>query len=377
MCKKCHALSHYNHASMFGSLSHFRQRLLRWYDGSRRDLPWRTPPGAHPDDRPDPYHVLVSEAMLQQTQVATVIPYFLRFIERLPTVSRLASATEQEVLRLWQGLGYYSRARNLRGTAKMLMKLHDGRVPSTVDELLELPGIGRYTAGAIASLAYDVRAPILDGNVARVLCRLDRIEQDPRDPAVRERLWARAEEILPRRRAGDFNSALMELGATVCTPRNPGCLRCPVQRQCQALAGGMQESIPPARPTRVRPVERRWTICILHDGRWLMEQRPAKGRWAGMWQFVTLPAADGHPSSGTLTAQLDLPLRSIRHLTQLKHGLTHREYVFDVYLADLAGQGKPKDVSPRRWLALDEMGQYPLPRPHLRIAEHLATLPSS
>ena len=315
--------------------------------------------------------------MLQQTQVATVIPYFLRFIERLPTLGHLANATEQEVLRLWQGLGYYSRARNLMGTAKMLMKRHGGRVPSTIDELLELPGVGRYTAGAIASLAYDVRAPILDGNVVRVLCRLDRVEADPREPAVRERLWARAEEVLPQKRTGDFNSALMELGATVCTPRNPRCLFCPVQAQCGAFAGGVQEAIPPARPAKVRPVERRWTLCIRHDGRWLMEQRPAKGRWAGMWQFATLPAADGHPSGDALKAQIDLPLRSIRHLMQVMHGLTHREYIFEVYLADLAGRGKPKDVSPRRWVALDELGTYPLPRPHLRIAEHLATLPTS
>ena len=360
---------------MFQNLCQFRQRLVRWFAANQRVLPWRAQAG-NADKRPDPYHVLVSEAMLQQTQVNTVIPYFLRFIQRLPTLADLACADEQEVLRLWQGLGYYSRARNLMGTAKILIQEHGGRVPFNVLELLELPGIGRYTAGAIASIAHDVRAPILDGNVIRVLCRLDRIEADPREPAVRRRLWERAEEILPRQRAGDFNSALMDLGATVCTPRNPRCPSCPVQKHCEAFAAGVQENLPPARPAKARPIERRWTICIRHRGQWLIEQRPAKGRWAGMWQFATLPAADGEPVQEELREQLGVPLQSVRPLMQVTHGLTHREYIFDVYLADLASR-RALDVAPRRWMMLAGLAEYPMPRPHLRIAEHLAALPPS
>ena len=235
--------------------SQFLSLLLQWFDRSRRDLPWRLPRDAAPGTRLDPYHVFVSEAMLQQTQVSTVVPYFNRFTSAFPTIRDLANAQLTQVLRLWQGLGYYSRARNLHNAAKQIVAEFDAIVPASVDTLLSLPGIGRYTAGAIASIAYNQRAPILDGNVARVLCRLDAIESDPREPATRNALWARAEEILPDKsdRVGDFNSAFMELGATVCTPRNPQCLICPVRKFCRAYEMGIQDRIPaPARPRRPR-----------------------------------------------------------------------------------------------------------------------------
>src|SRR3954470_16957732 len=205
---------------MLGSPTTFARRLLRWYDRARRDLPWRAV-GA--DGRPDPYHVLVSEAMLQQTQVATVIPYFNRFIARFATLADLARADEQEVLRLWQGLGYYSRARNLQKAARRVVSEFGGQLPADVDRLRALPGVGRYTAGAVASIAFGKRAPILDGNVVRVLCRVEKVTSDPRDRDTQALLWRRAEEVLPKVRVGDFNSALMELGATACIPRSPQC----------------------------------------------------------------------------------------------------------------------------------------------------------
>ena len=183
---------------MIGNARDIRRRLLSWYDRHRRELPWRTQRGSHAATL-DPYHVLVSEAMLQQTQVATVIPYFKRFLKRFPTFASLAQADEQEVLRLWQGLGYYSRARNLQCAARRVMQEHGGQLPRSVQKLRDLPGVGRYTAGAIASIAFDCRAPIVDGNVARVLCRIDRIETDPRERQTQQLLWRRAEEILPRR----------------------------------------------------------------------------------------------------------------------------------------------------------------------------------
>jgi A/G-specific adenine glycosylase len=267
----------------------FRRRLLAWYDRHRRDLPWRR--------TADPYHVLVSEAMLQQTQVATVIPYYRRFLERFPAISDLARASEQEVLRLWQGLGYYSRARNLQAAAKTVVAEHGGKLPQTVEALLKLPGVGRYTAGAVASIAFGTRAPIVDGNVARVLCRIDRIETDPRERETLQLLWRRAEEILPKDRVGDFNSALMELGATVCTPRSPQCLICPVRAHCEAFAAGVQERIPAPRKAKPTPLLRRWTFCVERPGgEWLIEQRPSTGRWAGMWQFVTIEARAKRPS---------------------------------------------------------------------------------
>lgn len=346
---------------MLLSSKEFSRRLLKWYDRCRRDLPWRC--GA---DRPgplDPYHVLVSETMLQQTQVATVIPYYHRFLARFPTVADLAAADEQEVLRLWQGLGYYSRARNLQAAARKVVSDYEGVLPGNRDELLKLPGIGRYTAGAIASIAFDQRAPILDGNVTRVLCRLDNIAGDPREKQTAALLWRRAEEILPRKRPGDFNSALMELGATICTPRNPQCLVCPVRLHCEALAAGTEEKIPSPRKAKPTPLVRRRTYCIRRGDRWLIEQRPARGRWAGMWQFVTID-----PDSET---QLPVSIQSPAKLAIVTHALTHRRYEFEVYTAEARAPGAVANNCPRRWVALDRLGKYPLPRPHLKIAEML------
>jgi A/G-specific adenine glycosylase len=357
-------------------LSIFRRRLLKWYDASRRDLPWRVPLGAPRHATPDPYHVLLSETMLQQTQVATVIPYFDRFIRRFTTLPALAAADEQEVLRMWQGLGYYSRARNLLAAAKVVVNELGGELPRNADELRRLPGVGRYTAGAIASIAFGQRAAILDGNVMRVLCRIDGIESDPREAATQQKLWRRAHEILPNHQLGDFNSALMELGATVCVPRNPQCLICPVHRHCQAFAGGLQDRIPPPRQARPTPLLRRWTICLQrkHDRRWLLEQRLASGRWAGMWQFVTIeavPDANVAPTAATVRAALSLRTSKPALIGTLTHGLTHRRYQFDVFRCQTSDGKGAVGGKLRRWVGLDELAQYPLPKPHVTIGRLL------
>jgi A/G-specific adenine glycosylase len=345
---------------MLGSPQTFARRLLRWYDAARRDLPWCA---VGSDGRPNPYHVLVSEAMLQQTQVATVIPYFNRFIARFGSFRALAAADEQDVLRMWQGLGYYSRARNLRAAARKVVSDFAGELPRDVEGLMRLPGVGRYTAGAIASIAFGRRAPILDGNVIRVLCRLDRITTDPREKGTQTVLWSRAEAILPKSRLGDFNSALMELGALVCTPRSPQCLICPVREHCEAFRAGVQEQIPAPRKAKETPLLERKVFCIERAGRWLIEQRPAKGRWAGMWQFVTVDAVvDG-------TALTDLPCRvsSPRPLGEVSHGLTHRRYRFQVFACTAAPKRRAGQDGTRKWVTLDELDGYPLPRPHLKI----------
>jgi A/G-specific adenine glycosylase len=341
--------------TVLGRATEFRRKLLRWYEASRRELPWRIPRGSA--GTPDPYHVLVSEAMLQQTQVATVVPYFKRFLRRFPTIRSLADAPEQEVLRLWQGLGYYSRARNLQATARVVVSEHGGKLPTDAAELLKLPGIGRYTAGAIASIAFGRRAAILDGNVTRVLCRIDGITSDPRERQTAQRLWQRAEELLPRTRVGDFNSALMELGATVCTPRNPQCLICPVRAHCEAAAAGVQERIPPPRKARLTPLIRRCTYCVYKDERFLIEQRPATGRWAGMWQFITFDPSDKAP---------DVPTGAER-LGTVFHALTHRRYEFEVYFARTCGEDARRPEARRRWVTQRELDNYPLPRPHLKV----------
>lgn len=353
---------------MLGSRTTFGRRLLRWYDRCRRNLPWR-PDVAAGRPQVDPYHVLVSEAMLQQTQVATVIPYFNRFVARLPTLADLAAAEEQEVLRLWQGLGYYSRARNLQAAAREVMSEHGGQLPREVDQLLKLPGVGRYTAGAVASIAFDRRAPILDGNVLRVLCRVDKITSDPRECETQALLWRRAEQVLPRSRIGDFNSALMELGATVCIPRSPQCLICPVRLHCEAFAAGVQERVPRTKKAKPTPLLERTIHCIRSNGRWLIEQRPARGRWALMWQFITTEAGDAPRPA--------LPVKVSRaaRIGEVSHSLTHRRYRFDVHVCEACEQETADAQRPRKWVTLEGLNEYPLPRPHLKVLQMLRELP--
>jgi A/G-specific adenine glycosylase len=309
--------------------------------------------------------VLVSEAMLQQTQVITVIPYFHRFLEQFPTVQSLADAPPQQVLRAWQGLGYYSRARNLQAAARKIAADHAGNVPDTVEALLQLPGVGRYTAGAVASIAFERRAPILDGNVARVLCRIDAVKDDPREAKARDRLWQRAGEILPRRSIGDFNSALMELGALICTPRSPSCLLCPVNKMCSANAAGLVQKIPPAKVAKATPLVDRWTFCIRDGEHYLVQHRPFTGRWAGMWQFATMDAGIGKPSSDLMQSQFSLRTSKPRPLGSVTHALTHRRYRFEVFTCEnvgpLAGE----------WATLTELQSRPMPKPHLKIREML------
>jgi A/G-specific adenine glycosylase len=311
--------------------------------------------------------VLLSETMLQQTQVATVVPYFLRFIERFPTIADLASGELQEILRLWQGLGYYRRARNLHACVQRVVSEHGGRVPGDVATLLTLPGVGRYTAGAIASLAYGTRAPILDGNVTRVLCRLDAIDTDPRARDTQALLWRRAEAILPDRKVGAFNSALMELGATLCTPRNPKCLVCPVQEQSDAARQGRQEEIPLPKKAKAVPLHRRYVLCIGQGQRFWIEQRPRTGRWAGLWQFKTLESGSKPFSQKQLRSKFNLEVSKPQPLGVVRHRLTHRQYEFDVYACDWLGDRR----SDATWVSLEELDDYPLPKPHVEVAQLL------
>jgi len=350
------------YGNVLNTTANFRRRLLRWYDAHHRHLPWRV---VAADGAPDPYHVLVSELMLQQTQVATVVPYFHRFLEAFPTLADLAAADEQRVLKAWQGLGYYSRARNLLAAARRVMRDYGGKLPADRRQLLSLPGIGPYTAGGVSSIAYGRREAAVDANVARVLCRLDLIE----GTWALQQLGLRAQEILPRgaamARIGDFNSALMELGATVCKPRRPDCAACPVRRHCEACAAGAQERIPARRVKAPVPRVRRWTYCVASDRRWLIEQRPSRGRWAGLWQFATLDADAPHRLGVAVTAPAPL--------MQFTHALTHRRYHFQVLLCRAK---RPRAALPagRRWMTLAGLKDYPLPRPHARIAAMLAEI---
>lgn len=348
-----------------------RQVLLRWYRRCRRDLPWRAgTPSALAGDTPDPYHVLVSETMLQQTRVATVVEYFHRFVEAFPTVRDLAAADEQRVLRLWQGLGYYRRARNLHAAAKAIVEHHAGQVPDTVEALRELPGVGPYTAGAIASIAFDQPAAILDGNVARVLARLHGIDTPIDQPATRKLLWQLAGRLATGPSPGDVNQGLMELGATLCTPRSPRCPACPLIDHCIAAREGRADELPRRLPKRKPTAVVHTVLAIRRRKAFLFEQRGDEGLWAGMWQLPTWEtnvdakefpdlAADRHGLSVTPPVELE----------RFTHQTTHRTITFRVLLAHTTA-GRTRRKGPARcWRPLHRLDDLPLANPQRRAIE--------
>jgi len=293
----------------------FSAAVLDWWDRhGRKDLPWQTNPTA--------YRVWVSEIMLQQTRVATVIPYYQRFMERFPDVRSLAEATQDEVLHLWSGLGYYARARNLHAAAKRVCSRHGGRFPDDMDSLTELPGIGRSTAGAILSLARGIRQPILDGNVKRVLARAFAVDGWPGRAAVQRELWALAERLTPHERVGDYTQAMMDLGATVCTRSRPACTACPWRSHCLALAQERVGELPAPRPKRDMPV-RQTRMLLLHDGdgRLLLEKRPPAGLWGGLWSLPECPA--DATVEDWCRQRLGLQVHAPRIHPPLRHGFSH------------------------------------------------------
>lgn len=264
----------------------FSQQVLAWWDQhGRKDLPWQ--------QNKTPYRVWVSEIMLQQTQVTTVIPYFQRFMERFPDVQSLAQAAQDDVLHLWTGLGYYARARNLHKAAKQVAEQFDGQFPSSVELLETLPGIGRSTAGAILSLSMEQWAPILDGNVKRVLTRFDGIREWSGQTQVLKQLWLLTEQLTPERRTADYNQAMMDLGATLCTRSKPRCVDCPVASQCQALQLNLTGEIPASKPKKEKPIKQTWMLMLQQpDGSVLLQQRPASGIWGGLYSFQQFDQPD-------------------------------------------------------------------------------------
>ncbi|MFK8048599.1 MAG: A/G-specific adenine glycosylase [Halioglobus sp.] len=266
--------------------NHFAKRVLKWFDHSgRKDLPWQ--------QDTSPYRVWVSEIMLQQTQVKTVIPYFHRFMEAFPTVNALAQAPQDEVLHLWTGLGYYARARNLHKAAIQVCEERGGEFPSSVEELCELPGIGRSTAGAIRSIAFELPATILDGNVKRVLARHSAVEGWPGQTAVHAHLWEIADLHTPTKRNADFSQAMMDLGATLCTRSSPQCEHCPVNSDCEAFKAGTMSAYPGKKPKKTTPVKSTIFLMVSSaNGEILLEKRPAKGIWGGLWCFPEIKSAE-------------------------------------------------------------------------------------
>ncbi|HYP97914.1 MAG TPA: A/G-specific adenine glycosylase [Polyangiaceae bacterium] len=343
--------------------------LLAWYEKHRRELPWRK--------SQDPYAVWVSEMMLQQTQVSTVIPYFRSWMERFPNVSALANAEESDVLHAWQGLGYYSRARNLRRAAQQMLQVHDGRVPELVSELLALPGIGPYSAGAIASIAYGHPEPLVDGNVIRVLCRLFALRGDPNKAPLKAAIWEHARALVPKEAAGDFNQSLMELGATVCTPRNPRCDTCPVAKQCQALAQDLVEVLPEL-PTRAKPTQVHMVAAITSRGARVLvtKLRPDAPRWAGMWLFPNAEVgANETPEAAAaraLQGAVGLRGQATGLLCVVRHTVTRFRITLDAYRTKApGGVAKPLTVSECAWKEPQELDALAMPKAHRRIATSL------
>lgn len=332
-------------------------RLLAWYDRHRRTLPWRAAPG----ERADPYHVWLSEIMLQQTTVVTVGPYFRDFLARWPRLADLAAAPLDDVLTAWAGLGYYARARNLKKCAEVVAAEHGGRFPESEAGLLELPGIGPYTAAAIAAIAFDRRATILDGNVERVMARLYRVENPL--PRAKEELRALAARHTPAKRPGDYAQAIMDLGATICTPTKPKCILCPLTQDCAALKAGDAETYPRKAPKAERP--QRYGVCfamIDKQGRIALERRPEKGLLGGMMQVPTSDWRGTAFADDEITPPMAAKWRKLDG--QVSHVFTHFALALTVFVA--AGV----KADPRyRWVGAEELGKVALPSVMQKVVE--------
>ncbi len=353
--------------------------MLDWFATAARDLPWRR--------TLDPYAIWVSEIMLQQTQVKTVIPYWERWTRELPDVAALSAAPEQRLLKLWEGLGYYTRVRNLQKAALHIVAAHNGQFPREFDAVLALPGVGRYTAGAISSIAFNAPAPILDGNVIRVLTRIFAIGGDPRQKATNSVLWSLA-TALAERAAGSplstlhsplllsgpcsaLNQSLMELGATVCTPQNAQCLLCPVRAHCVAHREGRVDELPNLGPRATATSREFHTFVVERDGKFLVAQRPAGIVNAGLWEFPNLEVTGRNSSPAASLKQLLQVTARCEILCEVKHSITRYRITQRAFRVVL--NAKPPLVEERfHWLALAELHRRPFTSAHKRILAHIS-----
>ena len=350
-----------------GQKQSLRRRLLAWYARHARDLPWRK--------SRDPYRVWISEIMLQQTQVVTVCDYFTRFLAAFPDIHTLAAAEEIEILRLWEGLGYYRRARQLHAAAKQVVALHAGKFPRDLAKLQSLPGIGRYTAGAIASIAFDQRAPILEANTLRLFSRLIAHRGDVASATGRTSLWTFAEEILPAKDVANFNQALMELGSLICTPTNPKCHECPLATHCAANARGLQHEIPAAKTKQKFTALREAAIIIRKNGSVLMRECGPTERWAGLWDFprfeleATGPLFGREEITTKVAAQTGIQCTPGALLKTLKHGVTRYRITLDCYEATyISGRTRSPSGTAVRWLPTAQLIELPLSTTGRKIA---------
>ncbi|WP_349410731.1 A/G-specific adenine glycosylase [Pseudalkalibacillus sp. SCS-8] len=341
----------------------FQSDLISWFEREKRDLPWRK--------ERDPYKIWVSEIMLQQTRVDTVIPYFERFMEQFPTVSALAEAEEEKVLKAWEGLGYYSRARNLHAAVKEVKEKYEGIVPDRPKEIQSLKGVGPYTAGAIASIAFSLPEPAVDGNVMRVLSRILLIDDDIAKPQTRKKFEEAVRQLISEKNPSYFNQGLMELGATICTPKNPSCMLCPVQRHCAAFDEGLQTELPVKKKkgkNKIVPM----AVALLQNekGETIIEKRPETGLLANLWQF---PNVEVNEANGKHKEQLKTYLEEKypihvelnEHLLDFRHIFSHLTWEIAVYHGSFTVK---EQMDAGKVVQLQELEAYPLPVPHQKVA---------
>ncbi|EIT84668.1 A/G-specific adenine glycosylase [Fictibacillus macauensis ZFHKF-1] len=341
----------------------FREDLISWYKDNKRDLPWRK-------DQ-DPYKVWVSEIMLQQTRVDTVIPYFQRFLAQFPTLEHLAQAEEEKVLKAWEGLGYYSRVRNLQTAVKEVSTSYGGQVPSSPEKISKLKGVGPYTAGAILSIAYGIPEPAVDGNVMRVLSRILIVEDDIAKAKTRVLFETLVRELISKEDPSSFNQALMELGALICTPQSPACLLCPVQAHCRAFEQGRQKELPvKVKKIKVKTVDLAAVLLRNQEGRYLIHRRPSEGLLANLWEFPNLPVRyRGKDEEQTLVSFLEseweVEATIGEAISRISHIFSHLKW--DIQLFTGYAHTKGREQEDLRWVTLSEMEQYPFSVSHQKI----------
>ncbi len=347
----------------------FRKVLLEWFKIHQREMPWR---GVE-----DPYKIWVSEVMLQQTQVKKVVDYYIKFISRFPDVKRLASASLQEVLKMWEGLGYYARARNLHKAAKIVVDAYNGEIPSEYKAFRQLPGVGDYSAAAVLSIAYDAPYAAVDGNIKRVLARLFLMDAPINDNSSSKLFQQQADNLLDRDEPGLFNQAMMELGATVCRPQSPTCLVCPVNVYCGAFQSARQDEFP-HRNKRIAVPEHHMVTGVINKGTAvLLVQRPLDGLLGGLWEFPNGRINEGEDVETAcvrlITDAVNLHVKNITYLTRVKHALTHFKIVVDVFNCDYqSGELILNGPVDAKWVELTKLHEYPLPRTTHKILQHIS-----
>lgn len=345
-----------------------QKNLLTWFKKEQRDLPWRK--------NYEPYQVWISEIMLQQTQVKTVLPYFDRWMKTLPTIQSVAEAKEDQILKLWEGLGYYSRARNLQKAAKQIMEKHGGKFPKNYDDILALPGVGRYTAGAISSIAFNQNDTLVDGNVIRVFSRLFDYSKNTRLPESEKWTWNTAEKLLAKGEARYFNQGLMELGALICTPKNPVCIVCPLQKECQAYSKNTVMERPVKGPKKELKAIEVAIAVIWKNGKIFIQKRPSKGLMGGLWEFPGGKVEKGESIESALEREVreetGLKLKNTRLLKTVKHAYTSFKVKLYCFEGDFdKGRVRRSSATEHKWIKPEQLSEYAFPAANVRIINEI------